>query len=194
MKEIGGFITLTMAAGVLLVLSSLWVFKLILKKEKEHYFRGILIFALALVAFLYIQREETRKLTLSDIQNELFPKKAPNFTVEIQKGTAGNVEYTVYLFEEPQPKIPLTLDKNGKYFTITNVSVLNSILRELKLPEVKEGVPELASITGSLLDVNLFRWDDYEPGILLLERSLCRNKDSLETYHCLLSLKVTSRY
>ena len=31
-------------------------------------------------------------------------------------------------------------------------------------------------------------------GILTIERGLCNNKDSLERYHCLVSLTIQNRY
>jgi hypothetical protein len=66
-------------------------------------------------------------------------------------------------------------------------------LAYLGLPEVKTGVKELAAITGRLSDVNSYRWDDYEGGVLTIERGLCQDKDGLERYHCVVSITVQTR-
>lgn len=194
MEKIGGAITLTTAASLILILSAFWMFKLIVRKEKEHYFRGFLIFVLALTALLYIQREETKKLSLLDVKETLFPQKIPQVIYRVESGKEGDIRYTRYFFDDPKPRLSLTMDKKGRYFHITNVSQVNRILKELDLPEVEEGAPELASLTGSKFDINQYVWKDYPPGILTLERTLCRNQDTVETFHCLELITIRRRY
>ena len=90
-------------------------------------------------------------------------------------------------------KINLTLGDNEKNYHITDIEPVNGLLTKLGLPPVKTGARELSSITGRPIDVNHYRWDDYPLGVLILERGLCQNKNSLERYHCVTVLSVQSR-
>ena len=64
------------------------------------------------------------------------------------------------------------------------------MLRHLNLPEVKEKVPELASVTRSKRDANLYKWEDYLEGILILERTLCQDPESLEVYQGVANIRL----
>jgi hypothetical protein len=86
------------------------------------------------------------------------------------------------------------MDKTGKYFHIKNPASINRILRFLNLPEVEEGIPELGSITKSRFDLSQYRWDNYPPGILTIEKVLCPDTDSLVTFHCIITLTINNRY
>ncbi|MCJ7642862.1 MAG: hypothetical protein MUP28_00115, partial [Candidatus Aminicenantes bacterium] len=82
----------------------------------------------------------------------------------------------------------------GRNYHITDIEPVNRILTYLGLPEVKTGVKELAAITGRLADVNSYRWENYDGRILIIERGLCQDMNSLERYHCVVSIMVRDRY
>jgi hypothetical protein len=86
------------------------------------------------------------------------------------------------------------MDKDGKYFHITNIAPINEILRRMGLPLVKKGAQELISITGSSSHKNLYHWEDYPKGILIIERTVCRNKQTLETFNCIASITIRKKY
>jgi nicotinic acid mononucleotide adenylyltransferase len=86
------------------------------------------------------------------------------------------------------------MDADGKYFHITNIKAINEILSRMGLPQVKKGAQELVSITGSDSHKNLYRWDDYPKGILILERTICKNKQTLETFNCLAAITIRQKY
>ncbi|MFQ5721627.1 MAG: hypothetical protein ACE5GI_03975 [Candidatus Aminicenantales bacterium] len=102
--------------------------------------------------------------------------------------------YIRYVFQEPRPKLILSLDEKGKYLNLKDISPLNKVLKQLGLPPVNSGAPELASITGSRFDINHCRWDNYPKGILIIERTQCKNKKTYQTYHCLATLTIKHRY
>jgi len=75
-----------------------------------------------------------------------------------------------------------------------NVSSLNKVLKHLNLPKVSSGVPELSSITGSKYDMHCYRWDNYQPGILTVDSTLCRYTPTLKTYNGISVITITKRY
>lgn len=188
---------------VLFALCVLWVVKVVVKREFETLARAIVVTALIGGALLYVQGTKHPYLSLKIIKGDIFPSGTRSFTFTKQEFTTGGVPSVRYLFPAtrpdgttsgPSPQLKLTLDPNGKNYHITDVEPVNLVLGELGLPPVKTGAPELASVTGRLADVNYYRWDDYEMGILTLERGLCNDKDSLERYHCIVSLRIQNRY
>lgn len=184
-------------------LSVLWVIKVVVKREFETLFRALLVMALIGGAFLYLQGTKHPSISWKVIKNEIFPSKVRPYTFFKEEGRPGGRLRIRYIFPAPgpegsdpgpSPKLNLTLDPNGRNYHITDVEPVNRVLADLGLPPVKAGVRELASLTGLLTDVNYYRWDDYPEGILTIERGLCNNKDSLERYHCLVTLTIQSRY
>ena len=194
MEAILGAISLKIIASALLVLSFLWLIIVIIKKQNEYILRALLVCLIFLLFFIYLQQQDARKLTLSDARKKIFPEKTLQYNYHIEKGLKQQESFTRYIFDDPKPKISLSMDKTGSYFHITDVKSINSILEFLNLPKVKSGVDELASITGSRSGLNRYRWDDYPPGILIIERSLGRNKATFETYHCIAYIIITKRY
>ena len=81
----------------------------------------------------------------------------------------------------------------GKYMAIKDVRLLNAVLKYIGLPPVAEGVPELASLTGRTFDADKYRWDDYERGVLLIERGICRDMTTTATFTCIVRITVTGR-
>lgn len=186
--------TLSDVATLLLVLTSLWVLKIILQRRREYLVRAFLLFFLFLVGVIYVQQSEKGKLTLIGIYHKIVPPQTPEYNYRLEEGSLDFRTYQRYIFYDPKPKLSLTLSERGDYFYISNLSPLNSLLEYLGLPPVSEGVPELSSLTHSRGDVNYFRWEDYPLGVLLVEKSLCRNEKTLQTFHCVSSLTIKSRY
>ena len=195
--------TLRTIVLVLFGLSIVWIIKIVIRREFETIFRALVVAALLGAAFLYLQNTKHPGISWPIIRDDIFPSKARTYTYLKEEGRPGGPFVVRYIFPlpppegqdpGPSPKLNLTLDSNGKHYNITDIEPLNRVLTDLGLPPVKSGVRELASITGRLNDVNYYRWDDYEQCILTIERGLCNDKDSLERYHCLVSLTIQSRY
>ncbi len=185
-------LTLVNILSVLLLIASVWLLVIIIKKRTGYIFRAMMFFLFVLLALIYFQQSDAKKYTLSDVRYALFPKKGLTLNYYIDEDAPG--EIVQYIFEDPKPRIPLSMDANGKYFHITNITVINEILDRLQLPRIKKGAKELALITGSSSHVDLYRWDDYPLGVLIIERTLCRNKDTLATFNCLASVTVKRKF
>ncbi len=193
MQDLLEQITLVNILSVLLLIASIWLLVIIVQKKTGYMFRGMIFFLFVLLALIYFQQSDAQKFTISDIKYALFPKKSLtlNYHTEedSQRGTVAR-----YVFDEPIPRIPVSMDADGKYFHITNIKVINEILSRMGLPQVKKGAQELVSITGSTSHKNLYRWDDYPKGILILERNICKNKQTLETFNCLATITIRQKY
>ncbi|MGB3861226.1 MAG: hypothetical protein WBF32_07540 [Candidatus Aminicenantaceae bacterium] len=193
MQDFLGQITLVNILSVLLFIASIWLLIIIMQKKSGYMFRAMIFFLFVLLALIYFQQSDAKKHTISDVKYALFPKKslALNYHTE-QDSQQGTV--VRYVFDEPIPKIPVSMDKDGKYFHITNITVLNEILSRMGLPRVKKGAQELVSITGSNSHKNLYRWEDYPRGVLVIERTICENKQILDTDNCLASITIRKKY
>lgn len=188
-------ITLPEALSFLLFLSSFWLLKILIKGEKENFIRGIIVFLFLLLGILYLNQSEAKKITLSGVTSHLFPKKEQAYNYTIEKGRFESMgEYTKYVFQNPKPKLNFKMDDSHRYFHMVNPSSLNKVLKELGLPELASGTKELASITGSRNDIFIYRWDDYPPGILIIERGTCIDKSQVNRYHCLSVLTLIERF
>lgn len=193
MQNFVGQITLVNILSVMLLLASIWLLVIIIQKKTGYIFRGMVFFLFVLMALIYFQQSDAKKYTLSDIRYALFPIK--NLTLNYHTEEDSNPGTIVrYVFDDPKPRIHLSMDKSGKYFHITNITVLNEILKRMGLPRVKSGAKELASITGSNSQQNLYRWEDYPRGILMLERTICKNRQTLESFNCLVSITIRQKY
>ena len=117
----------------------------------------------------------------------------PNYVYHKEEGVARQRRYTRYYFEVPGPSLSLKLDPKTQYFHIKNVYSVNRILEYIGLPKVKTAVQELASLTGSRNDINLYRWDDYPLGILTIERGICQDRDRLDSYPCIVTIMLLER-
>jgi hypothetical protein len=181
---------LTSLLGGVLFIISFWVLKVIVRKEKEFIIRGLSIFLILLFGLIYLNQSDYRDITVGQITADLFPERAYHFEYYIDRGTKPEGRYVRYVFEPPRPRLKLKLVQNGKHLNLSDPSSLNRVLRFLDLPALDSGAPELASLTGSTLDANLYQWPDYSMGKLIAARGLCRNEDTVETYHCLLQLTI----
>jgi len=187
-------ISLSDIVGILLIFSLFWLVKVLAKKENENIFKAIILLLFFLAIFLYINQSDSNKLTISDLKNNFFPGKTIEIKYRVIRGVANRNEYVKYVFTKPYPTLSVKMDNSGSYFNIVNPESVNKVLRFLDLPEVKEGVPELSSITGSTYDTSQYRWDKYPRGILILEKTLCRSGDSLTMSHCILVITIKMRY
>jgi uncharacterized MnhB-related membrane protein len=181
----------------LIVICAIWIFRIVVKKEYENLVRTGLILVLLLLVFVFLQKTEAERITMGDvgaqIRNTFFPEKAPNYIYEKEDGVTQNRPYTRYYFEVPGPQLSLVMDPKTQYFDIKNVYSVNRILDYLGLPKVKTAVPELASVTGSRNDINLYRWDDYPLGTLIIERGICQDRERIDSYQCIVSIMVLGR-
>jgi hypothetical protein len=182
---------------VLIGLSVVWFLRVLVKKETENIVRSLLVCALLGGGFLYLRSSKLETLHFSDIRdqfkNTFFPEKIPSYIFHKDEGQDVNGRFIRYFFESPGPKLSLELDPSGKYFHIRNIHSINRILVYLGLPEVKRAVPELASITGSANDIDQYRWEDYELGVLTIIREICQDRDKLESYQCISNILISRR-
>jgi hypothetical protein len=124
MQDFLAQITLVNILSVMLLIASIWLLVIIMQKKTGYMFRGMVFFLFVLLALIYFQQSDAKKYTLSDVKLALFPKKILTLNYhtggDSQRGTVVR-----YVFDEPIPKIPVSMDKDGKYFHITNITVIN---------------------------------------------------------------------
>lgn len=182
---------------VLLGLSVVWLIRVLVKKETENLRRAVLVCILLGAVFFYLQHVKLQKLTVGDIRaqvkNTFFPEKTPSYIFHREESSTGKGSYIRYYFESPGPKLSLEMDRNQKYFHIRDIHSVNRILEYLGLPKVDRPVHELASITGSANDLDMYRWDDYPLGVLTIEREICQDRDRLESYQCIANIIIARR-
>jgi hypothetical protein len=193
MQDILGQVSLVTLLSVMLIVASIWLLVIIVKKKTGYMFRGMVFFLFVLLALLYFQQSDAKKYTLSDVKSAFFPEKTLILNFHTEEDSRRDTVVR-YVFDDPMPKIPVSMDKDRKYFHITNIAPINKILIRMGLPPVKKGAHELTSITGSSSDKNLYRWEDYPKGILVIERAVCKNKQTLETFDCLFSVTIRKKY
>ena len=182
---------------VFLLLSVIWIIRIMVKREFENLLRTGLILLLLGAVFYYLQNTDSETLTFADIRAQIkgtfFPEKPPNYIYHTEEGVSGRGRYVRYYFESPGPKLSMEYDEKTQYFHIKDVYSVNRILVYLGLPKVKTAVQELASLTGSRNDLTLYRWEDYQLGPLTIERGICQDRDRLESYQCIVSIMIWRR-
>lgn len=186
--------TLKIIVSALFILSLLWLIRVIVRREFDSLFRAILILAVFGACFVLLEQTKLETISFQDIKNRIFPEKTVSYTYRVNERSIDGMQFTRYLFDDPGPRLNLTLDKEGQYYHITDPSSVNRVLKFLNLPEVDSGVNELASITGKANDVSQYVWNDYPLGVLRLERGLSHGRDSIETYICISSISINRRY
>ncbi|TRZ91406.1 hypothetical protein D4R89_02930 [bacterium] len=192
--------TLKTIVMVLFGLTIVWLVKILIKQEFETLVRALIVAVLFGGAFFFLQKTKLETISWKDIKQMVFPEKAMALGYVKDEGRTGGGRYVRYTFPAPTgeegslfgigPRLKLTMDPNGRNYNITDIEPVNRVLTYVGLPKVKAGIKELSAITGRLSDVNHYRWDDYEGGVLTIERGLCQNKDSLERYPCIVSITV----
>ena len=194
MKNFLSVITLNMVISVLLVLVAVWLIVLIIRKERAFLTRAILLLLFLLSIHLYLNFSSPSTLTFADLKDYIFPPKPLTLDYTLETRYTPEATITRYIFKEPLPRISVSMDKDGKFMHIEDIRPINRILRELNLPEVKEGAPELVSLTGSRIHISHYRWEKYSRGVMIMEKTLCQDRDGLESYPCLVLITIRSRY
>lgn len=183
-----------LAKSIVLIIMGLcliWIVYIVLKKEYDSLIRTLIVTLIFGGIFLFLQQTRLDKISFSAVKKELFPAKLKDLVYEVQEGTIDNLPYTRYVFLEGKGrKLTLTMEAGKQYFHLNDPYEVNAILSFLKLPPVSHGVRELSAITGKKLDSNFYRWDDYKLGTLIVERTLCQDRNGLTTYHCIITLTV----
>ena len=182
MKDILGMISLTTAASVLLILAAIWLVVLIIKRQHEYVFRAMMIMLILLLGLIFLRQHEAGKLTWPEIKLKILPEKPVVYNFTKEKAYVDGKQETQYIFLEPQPKLSLKLDSTGNYFHISDIKPINGMLKHLGLPTIEEPVPELISITGSKRHTNMYKWENYAAGTLIIQRTICQNPRTLEVY------------
>lgn len=165
----------------------------IFRREMDNVVRSLIFVLILGGLFLYFQQSKMERVTWSNLKKELGLAKPVyyNFVKEESKDIYRNT--VRYYFPEPGPRLSLTVDASGRYLHLDDIEEVNRVLEYIGLKKVNHGVKELASITGSQLDVNLYRWDDYPDGILVIERAICRDKTTFNSYNCIQSISLIRR-
>jgi hypothetical protein len=174
---------------VLLGLVGLWVIRVLVKKEMDNLIRPLLLAVFLVAVLVYLQHSGFEKVTWGNVRGQVketfFPEKTPDYVYEREESYSGGTNIVRYVFTVPGPPLSVTLDKEQKYFRIKDIRSVNRILEYLHLPKVQTAVEELAAITGSVNDINLYRWTKYPLGVLTIERGICQDKDRLDSYQCI---------
>mgnify|MGYP001202573994 CR=1 FL=1 len=178
---------------ILFGLCILWIIIIVIKNDMQTIIRALIVAAILGLSLYYLNQTKLEKLSFTAIKHDLFPIRARTYTFERREGYMAGRPITTYVFEDPGPPLSLVMMSGGKYMAIKDIRQVNIILEFLDLPPVSEGVPELASITGQGLDTDKYRWDDYAKGVLLLERGICRDMTSAQSFTCIARLTVQAR-
>lgn len=175
---------------VLAGLSVVWVIVCVIRNDMATIVRALIVLVLTGLSFYYLNQTKLTTLSVKAVKNDLFPPKPLHLVFAKRERVVAGEEQTMYIFNEPGPELVLSMEDGGKTLTITDVDPLNRVLEYVGLPPVKRGVRELVAVTGSNLDSDKFRWDDYELGTLIIERSICRNITTTQTYPCIQEIIV----
>jgi hypothetical protein len=178
---------------VLFGLCIIWIIIIVIKNDMQTIIRALLVTAVMGLALFFLGQTKLEKLSFAALKNEIFPIKTRNYAFEkIEDKIAGRAT-TSYNFRDPGPPLPLVMMDGGKYMAIKDVRQINSVLKFLGLPPVTEGVSELASITHVDIDTDKFRWDNYEKGVLLIVRGICRDMTATQSFTCIAQITIQSR-
>ena len=182
--------TLKTIVTVALGLCAFWIFFLIVRRDFDSIVRALVVTLLVGGAFFYLQQTKLEKISFAGVRNEIFPGRKPAWVYQVKDEERGGHPTLTYIFKDPGPRLRLELDANKRNYHLTDIGPLNEALAYLGLPPVVTGARELAAITGSLIDVNTYRWDDYPKAPLIVERGLCHTKSQVETFHCIVLIRV----
>ncbi|HSA95851.1 MAG TPA: hypothetical protein VLJ16_07365 [Acidobacteriota bacterium] len=178
---------------ILLGLAVLWIIVIIIKNDMQTIIRALIVAALLGLGLYYLDHTKLEKLSFTAIKNDLFPVEQRAYTFQkTESQAAGGGMLTTYVFQEPGPLLSLALMEGGRYMAIRDLRTVNAVLENLDLPPVNRGVPELASITRNTLDADKYRWDDYRLGVLTIERGICRDMSTAQTFPCIARITIRS--
>jgi len=178
---------------VLFGLCILWLIVIIVKNDMQTILRALAVTAVMGLALFYLNQTKLEKLSFSTVKEDLFPPKIRNYAFEKREGFIAGSPTTTYVFDDPGPPLALSMESGGKYMAIKDIRPVNRILAFLGLPPVTEGVPELAAITHQTIDADKYRWENYERGVLLIERGICRDMTSAQSFPCISRITVRGR-
>ena len=178
---------------ILLGLSVIWVIVCVVRNDTATIVRALIVTVLFGVAFYYLNQTKIPMLTVKSIKEDLFPPKPIHASFEKRTSYINGVERTIYSFAEPGPELALSMEEGGKNLSITDIDPVNRLLRYVGLPPVKTGARELSTITGVSLDTDKYRWEDYDLGVLIIERGICRNVATTNTYPCVETITIIAR-
>ncbi len=178
---------------VLFALSVLWIVIVVIKNDMQTLIRAAVVAAVLGLALLYVNQTKLEMLSFKAVKEELFPPKEQSFTYQKKEAYQAGSYVTTFTFSDPGPRLPLTMEEGGKTLAVRDIERLNRTLARLGLPPVREGVRELASITGRSLDADKYVWETYELGRLTIYRGICRDMTTTGTFPCIASLTVERR-
>ena len=181
------------AVLVLLGLSILWIIVIVVRNDMQTIIRALVVAVLLGVSLYYLDHTKLEKLSFTTIKEDLFPVKARAYTYVRRDSNDAGRPVTTFVFDDPGPPLSVAMINGGKYMAVNDIRTVNVVLQYLGLPPVEAGVPELASITNRSIDADKYRWDDYPGGILLIERGICRDMTSAQTFTCIARITVTAR-
>jgi hypothetical protein len=181
---------------ILFGLAVLWIVVIIVKNDMETMVRALIVTALIGGGLYLVGKPGASvdgKISFTSIKEYLFPVPERDYPFERKEGHVGGRPSTVYIFRDPGPPLSLSMREGGKYMAIKDLRTVNNVLKLIGLPPVEAGVPELASLTGLTVDADKYRWDDYEKGVLLIERGLCRDMTTVASFPCIATIRLTLR-
>jgi len=178
---------------ILFGLSILWIIIIIVRNDMQTMVRALIVAALLGLGLYCLNQTKLETLSFTAIKQELFPVKGRAYAYDRRDGYDAGRPTSTFIFEDPGPPLSLTMMNGGKYMSIKDIRPVNVVLQYLGLPPITEGVPELASLTGQTLDTDKYRWDDYERGVLLIERGICRDMTGARSFTCIARITVTGR-
>jgi hypothetical protein len=179
--------------SVLFGLSILWIIIIVVKNDMQTIIRAIIVTALLALGLYYVSQTKLETLSYQAIKDELFPIKASAYTYTRQDTTVAGRAVSTFIFPDPGPPLSVAMMKGGKFMAIRDARTVNVVLEYIGLPPVSGGVAQLAATTGRSLDTDKFVWNDYERGVLVLERGICRNMTTTETFTCIARITLTAR-
>lgn len=194
MEEILAKISISHLALIPAFIYLILFFRALFSKGNSYFLKPFLFLLVFFALFIFLNEQDYGRQTLLELKEKHFPSKVLSLNYTVNEHSSKGVYRKVYVFQDPKPKITLVPMESGKYFMMKNVDTINAVLNELNLPPVKEGVPDLSTVTGSNLDTAKFRWENYRGGTLTVIKELCRDKDSLTFYDCISSIIVENIY
>jgi hypothetical protein len=178
---------------VLLGLSVLWVILCVVRNDTATLVRALIVAALLGLVFYYLNQTKLETLSYRSVKNDLFPPKPLHVLFQKSETVVAGTPQTIYSFADPGPELVLEMGDGGKSLSVTDIDSLNRVLEYVGLPPVDHGTPELSAVTGSNLDSDKYRWNDYALGTLTVERGICRNIATTSTFNCIQAIIVVRR-
>ena len=178
---------------ILFGLSILWIVIIIVRNDMQTIVRALIVAALLGLGLYYVSQTKLETLSFRAIKEELFPVKTRAYTYTQRETNDAGRTITTFIFDDPGPPLSLVMMSGGKYMAIKDIRPVNVVLAYVGLPPVDAGVSELASVTGRTIDADKYRWDNYAGGVLLLERGICRDMTSAQSFTCIARITVTPR-